>query len=160
MKGFVKAGLMLKIIERSRRPTISKTTSNIQEIEKIVQEDCRLSIRLIAERMSIDKETVWQVLHENLHMTKVCAQVVSKLLTSDEKEKRQKICADILKQIEENPKFLGSVLTVPAMRDKFSSTTQRQRGSSCIGKLQTHDELRKQNKANLKFKAMLIFFLC
>ena len=76
--------------ERSRRPTISKTTNNIREIEKIVREDRRLSIRLISERMSIDKETVWQVglLYENLHMTKVCAQVVSKLLTSDQKEKR------------------------------------------------------------------------
>ena len=30
--------------ERSRRPTISKTTNNIREIEKIVREDCRLSI--------------------------------------------------------------------------------------------------------------------
>ena len=69
---------------------------------------------------------MWQVLHENLLMTKVCAQVVSKLLTSDQKEKRQEVCADISKQIEENPKFLDSVLTVPAMRDQFSSTTQRQ----------------------------------
>ena len=73
--------------ERSRRPTISKITNNNRESEKIVREDRRLSIRLIAERMSIDKETVWQVLNENLHMTKVCAQVVSKLLTSDQKEK-------------------------------------------------------------------------
>ena len=129
--------------ERSRRPTISKTTNNIRKIEKIVREDRRLSIRLIAERMSIDKETVWQVI---LHMTKVCAQVVSKLLTSDQKENRQEICADILKQIEENPKFLDSVITVPAMRDEFYSTTQRQRGSPCIGKLQTHHELRKQNQ--------------
>ena len=91
--------------ERSRRPTISKTTNNNREIEKIVREDRRLSTRLKAERMFIDKETVWQVLHENLHMTKVCAQVVSKLSTSDQKQKRQKICADISKQIEENPNF-------------------------------------------------------
>ena len=83
--------------ERSRRPTISKTTNNNREIEKIVREDRRLSIRLIAERKSIDKEAVWQVLHENLHMTNVCAQVVSKPLTSDQKEKRQEICADISK---------------------------------------------------------------
>ena len=94
-----------------------------------------------------------QVLHENLYMTKVCAQVVSKLLTSDQKEKPQEICADISKQIEENFKFLDSVITVPAMRDEFSSTTQRQRGSPCIGKLQTHHELKKS-----KFKAMLIGF--
>ena len=50
------------------------------------------------------------------------------------------------------------MITVPAMRNKFSSTTQRQRGSPCIGKLQTHHELKKQNKAKLKFKAMLIVF--
>ena len=135
--------------ERSRRPTISKTTNNNREIEKIVREDRRLSIRLIAERMSINKETMWQVLHENLHMTKVCAQVVSKLLTNDEKEKRQETCADIPKQIEENPKFLDSVITaVPAMRDEFSSTTQRQRGSPCIGKLQTHHESKSKIKQN------------
>ena len=86
--------------ERSRCPTISKTTNNIRKIEKIVREDRRLSILLIAERMSIDKETMWQVLHDNLHMTKVCVLVVSKLLTSDQKKtKRQEICADILKQI-------------------------------------------------------------
>ena len=145
--------------ERSRRPTISKTTNNNRENEKIVREDLRLSIRLIAERMSIDKETVWQViLHENLHMTKVCAQAVSKLLTSDQKEKCQEICADISKQIEENPKFLDTVITVDAMRDEFSSTTLRQRGSPCIGKLQTHLELKKQNRAKSKFKAMSIVF--
>ena len=109
--------------------------------------------------MSIDKETVWQVMLDNLHMTKVCAQVVSKLLTSDQKEKRQEICSDILEQIAENPKFLDSVITVPAMRDEFSSTTQRQKGSPCIGKLQTHHELRKPNKTKSKFKAMLIFFM-
>ena len=79
-------------------------------------------------------------------MIKICAQVVSKLLTSDQKEKHQDICADISKQIEENPKFLDSVITVPAMRDKFSGTTPRQRGSPCIGKLQTHHGLRKQNQ--------------
>ena len=44
--------------ERSRHPTISKATNNTREIEKIVREDRRLSIRLIAERMSTDKETV------------------------------------------------------------------------------------------------------
>ena len=91
--------------------------------------------------MSIGKKTAWQVLHDNLHMTKVCTQVVSKLSTSDQKQKRQEVCADILKQIEENPKFLDSVITISAMRDEFSNTTQRQKGSSCIGKLQTHDKL-------------------
>ena len=77
------------------------------------------------------------------------------------KKKRQEICADNSKQIEENPKFLDSVITVHAMRDEFSSMTQRQRGSPCIGKLQTHLKLKKQNRAKSKFKAMsIVLFLC
>ena len=47
--------------------------------------------------LSIDKGTVQQFLHENLHMTKVCPKVVPKLPTRDQKVKRQEICADILK---------------------------------------------------------------
>ena len=61
--------------------------------------------------MSIDKETVQQILHDNLHITKFYTKVVPKLLTCDQKEKRQEISADILKQIEKNPKFLDSVIT-------------------------------------------------
>ena len=109
--------------------------------------------------MSIDKETVWQVLQENLRMMKVCAEVVSKLLTSDQKEKCQEIFADILKQIEENPKFLDSVITVPAMRDEFSSATQKQRGSPCIGKLQTHHKLKKQNQNSRQCWLFFFFYV-
>ena len=103
---------MLKMMNVHDAQPYSKSTNNIREIENIVREDRWLSTRLIAERMSIDKETVWQVRHDNLHKTKVCAQVVSKLLTRDQKENRQEICADISKQIEENPKFLDCVITV------------------------------------------------
>ena len=154
----MRLGVVNDLHERSRRPTASKSTNNIREIEKIVREDRRLSIRLIAERMSIDKETLWQVVPDNMHMIKICAQVVSKFLTSDQKEKRREICANILKQIEENPKFLDSVITVPAIKDDFSSTTPRQRGSACIGKLQTHHGLRKQNQ--LSRQCWLFFLGC
>ena len=145
----MKAGLKLKMMNIHDAQPYQKPLTITEKLKKLSE---KISIQLIAERMSIDKKTMWQVLHENLHMTKVCAQVVSKLLTSDQKEKRQEVCADISKQIEENPKFLDSVLIAPAMRDEFSSTNQRQRDSPCIGKLQTHHELKKQNKAKSKFQ--------
>ena len=44
-------------------------------------------------------------------MTKVCAKIIPKLITNDQKEKCLKNYAEILKQIEENPKFLNSVIT-------------------------------------------------
>ena len=96
---------MLKMMNVHDAQPYQKPLTISEKLKKLSERNRRLSIRLIAERMSIDKETVWQVLIDNLHTTKVCAQVVSKLLTSIQKEKRQEICADILKQIEENPKF-------------------------------------------------------
>ena len=44
-------------------------------------------------------------------MTKVCPKVIPKLLTCDQHEKCQEICADILKQMEKNPKFLDNMIT-------------------------------------------------
>ena len=52
--------------ERSRRPTISKTTNNNREIEKIVREDRRLCIRLIAERIPLTKK------HCGKYCMKIC----------------------------------------------------------------------------------------
>uniref|UniRef100_A0A4W6EIE2 Uncharacterized protein n=1 Tax=Lates calcarifer TaxID=8187 RepID=A0A4W6EIE2_LATCA len=49
-----------------------------------VQDNERSGIRMITETISIDKETVWKILHENLNMTKV----VPKLLTPDQKKKQ------------------------------------------------------------------------
>jgi hypothetical protein len=44
---------------------------------------------MIAEMVNIDKETVRQVLHEDLNMTKVCAEMVPRLLTPEQKENRK-----------------------------------------------------------------------
>ena len=61
-------------------------------------------------------------------MTKVCAKVVPKLLTSDQKEKRQEICADILKPIEANPKFLrhSVIICDETWIFQYDSETKRQ----------------------------------
>jgi transposase len=72
--------------ERPGRPCTSKTNENVEKIEKIVRIGRRLSIRMIAEMVNIDKETVRHVLHEDLNMTKVCAKMVPRLLTPEQKE--------------------------------------------------------------------------
>ncbi|XP_060833661.1 protein GVQW3-like [Rhopalosiphum padi] len=59
--------------QRVGRPCSSKTNDNISKINEIVRKDRRLSIRMIAEMVNINKETVRQILHDELNMTKVCA---------------------------------------------------------------------------------------
>ncbi|KAJ8936018.1 hypothetical protein NQ318_013118 [Aromia moschata] len=81
-------------------PSTSKKEENIEEISKLIREDRRLSIRGLAEKTGIDKECVRQILHESFNMRKVCAEMMPKLLTPEQKESRMKICVDIPNNID------------------------------------------------------------
>jgi predicted transcriptional regulator len=66
---------------------------------------------MIAEELNVDKETVRQILTENLKMKKVCAKTVPKNLSEDQKLNREEMCQNVLEKIEEDPDFLNSVVT-------------------------------------------------
>jgi energy-converting hydrogenase A subunit M len=46
-----------------------------------VRESRQLTVRSIAEQANIDRETVWEILTEDIDMRKVCAKMVPKELT-------------------------------------------------------------------------------
>ena len=52
-----------------------------------------MSVRAIAKLVNIEEQT----LHGNLQMKKVCAKMLPKLLTPEQKETRLNICVDIWK---------------------------------------------------------------
>jgi len=80
--------------ERSGWPT---TRNNIK-IHQIVRENRRLTVRSIAEQVNIDRETVRKILTEDLDMRKVCAKMVPKELTENQKQRRVTICQDLLER--------------------------------------------------------------
>ncbi|VVC45157.1 Hypothetical protein CINCED_3A017279 [Cinara cedri] len=59
--------------QRPGHPVTLSTPERVTKINQIVRADRRMSIRMIAEAVNADKETVRKILHEDLHMTKVCA---------------------------------------------------------------------------------------
>ena len=59
--------------ERVGRPAISSTEENFTKVRQILCETRRLTVRRIAEEVSIDRETVRKILTEDLHMRKLCA---------------------------------------------------------------------------------------
>ncbi|PNF35315.1 hypothetical protein B7P43_G04813 [Cryptotermes secundus] len=73
---------------KSGRPPTAKTPENVEKVARIVRRDRRLSIRAISELTNINKESVRQILHDDLGMKKVCAKVVPKILTPQQKEHR------------------------------------------------------------------------
>jgi phosphopantothenate synthetase len=77
-----------------RCPSTSKTKENVEKISEIVRKDQCLSIRMIAEMVNMDKEMVRQILNDQLN-TKVCAKMVLKNLTQEQKDSRKSICSDM-----------------------------------------------------------------
>jgi len=94
--------------ERSGRPATSTTEENIANIRQIVRENRRLTVRSIAEQVNINRETVKKILTEDLNMRKVCAKMVPKELTEEQKQRRVTICQDLLERQDD---ILGCVIT-------------------------------------------------
>jgi histone-lysine N-methyltransferase SETMAR len=68
----------------------------------MVLDDWRMKVREIAETIDISKEHVGYILHEELHMKKLCARWVPRLLTADQKRTRMKISEQCLERFSKN----------------------------------------------------------
>ena len=74
--------------ERLGRPATSWTKENIAKVRQIVRENRRLTVWSIAEQVNIHRETVREILTEDLDMRKVCAKMVPKELTEEQNQRR------------------------------------------------------------------------
>jgi len=66
----------------------TRTEENIAKFRQIVRENRWLTVRIITEQVNIDRETVRNILTEDLDMRKVCAKMVPKELNKEQKQRR------------------------------------------------------------------------
>ena len=71
--------------DRPGRPPTSVTEDNIEKVRDVIRKDRRLGVWAVAEEVSLDRESVQQILREELNMRKVCAKMVPKLLSDEQK---------------------------------------------------------------------------
>jgi ABC-type xylose transport system substrate-binding protein len=82
---------------------------------------------MIAEMVSVDKEMVRQILQDQLNMRKICAKIVPKNLTQEQKDNKKNTCSDIMEQITEQPDVLENVITCDETRIfQYNLETKRQ----------------------------------
>ena len=70
---------------RSGRAPTAVTEENVSAVEALVLEDRRISVRRIADVLSIGHNAVQTILHEHLNMTKVIARWVPRILSADQR---------------------------------------------------------------------------
>ena len=76
---------------RSGRPISSTNDENVEVVQAVMVKDRRLSVRMIAEEMGLDKCAVHRILKDHLHMRKICAKLVPKNLFVGQKANRLEI---------------------------------------------------------------------
>ena len=70
---------------KSGRPCTSTTDTNIGKVWQLIRNDHCLTIHVIVNEVGIDKETICTILVDTLGMWKVCAKMVPRLLTEEQK---------------------------------------------------------------------------
>lgn len=96
---------------RSGGPRNARKDATIEEVQRLVMKDRRITVRMISIAVGISLGTVKTILTEDLKLHKVCAKFVPKILSDDQIHFRVECCTDILGMIEADPDFLNKVVT-------------------------------------------------
>ena len=69
---------MLRMIPCGRLSTC-KNEINVELVKKIVRGDRRLTVRLISNELGLNRNSIWQIITEDLRMRKVWAKMIPHL---------------------------------------------------------------------------------
>jgi len=73
---------------RSGQLKTQRTDANVDRVRTLVRSDRRLGVRVIAEELNMNRETVRQIVNEDLGMRKFSAKMVPQILTHDKKQRQ------------------------------------------------------------------------
>jgi len=85
---------------RSGQPKKQRTDTNVDTVRILVRSDRRLGVRVIAEELNMSRETVRQIVKEDLRIRKISVKMVPLILTHDQKRLRLHISSGLLRNAE------------------------------------------------------------
>ncbi|UYV78290.1 hypothetical protein LAZ67_16000864 [Cordylochernes scorpioides] len=97
--------------ERAGRPSTSTTDEKINEVEKMILANRRITVREVAEDLNISIGSCHSIFINDLGMRRVAAKFVPKLLNCDQKQHRMNIANEMLDYVRDDPNLLQRVIT-------------------------------------------------
>ena len=110
-KRFKKRPEKVKDDLRSGRHSTNKTAVNIKRVKQVVCADCHLTVQMITSQLDMKKNSLREIITEDLGMWKVCAKMVPRLLNDDQKDPRKQVYQNIIKRLPSEPDLLSFVIT-------------------------------------------------
>ncbi|XP_076044837.1 histone-lysine N-methyltransferase SETMAR-like [Oratosquilla oratoria] len=98
---------------KSRRPSLTDRVATVKKVEYLILEDRRITIHVIMHETGLSYGSVWKIIHNELHMSKVSARWVPRLMAPLQRETRLELSRQmltLLKQDEED--FFGRLVTM------------------------------------------------
>jgi len=155
-KQFSEGRESLKDDDQPGRPHTAVTDDGIEKVQGVIPKDQRLGVRAVAEEVYLDRESTQRILREELNMIKVCAKMVPKVLSDEQKECHKELCLDLLQCIENELDLLNLIITFDGTWIfTYDPETKRQ---SMQWKSTLSPRPKKARMSRSKFKAMLIVF--
>ncbi|UYV76055.1 hypothetical protein LAZ67_13002340 [Cordylochernes scorpioides] len=97
--------------KRAGRPSTSTTDEKINEVEKMILANRRITVREVAEDLNISIGSCHSIFINDLGMRRVAAKFVPKLLNCDQKQHRVNIANEMLDSVRDDPNLLQRVIT-------------------------------------------------
>ncbi|UYV63995.1 hypothetical protein LAZ67_2006278 [Cordylochernes scorpioides] len=97
--------------ERAGRPSTSTTDEKINEVEKMILANRRITVREVAEDLNISIGSCHSIFINDLGMRRVAAKFVPKLLNCDQKQHRMNIANEMLDSVRDDLNLLQRVIT-------------------------------------------------
>jgi len=109
-KSFLEGREQVEDEPRAGRTSTSKMDDYVERVRSLVRSDRRLTLRLISSELNLNQFTVHQMLTQDLGMRKLCAKMVPKNLTTEQKANRRDVCLDLLDRFEREPDFFSRII--------------------------------------------------
>ena len=99
-KMFSEGRIIVEDEQCSGRPSATRTSDNTARVGELVRSDQRLAVKIIADEVNVNREAVRRILNEELWKRKICAKMVPRNLTEQQRDSRARCCAvfDIQRQ--------------------------------------------------------------
>ena len=95
----------------SGRPLTVRTTANVKKVGKLLMQDRRVSIRIMAKELNLPREIVRTILMQYLGKRKCCATFIRHNLRDEQKEQQIDSCSDFINLADKDDAFLHSIVT-------------------------------------------------
>ena len=142
--------------EPSGQSSTNRTPEMMEKVRKMLAQDRRLTLRLVAKELGISKDTAHTIVRDDLGKRKICFRFLPHKLTDEQKAKRMETSGDLISMCDQDPLLLENIVTGDEIWCyQFDPESKRQSMAWCSP---TSPRPKKSRLQKSKVKTLLIAF--